>query len=40
MVQNAKFGYMVETGMPALEAIQSTTTTNAMLLGMENEVDR
>jgi len=36
---NAKeFGYMVEAGMPALEAIQSATTTNAMLLGMENEI--
>jgi hypothetical protein len=27
-------------GMPALEAIQSATTTNAMLLGMEQELDR
>lgn len=36
---NAKeFGYMVEAGMPALEAIQAATTTNAMLLGMENEI--
>ncbi len=37
--QNAKeFGYMTEVGMPAIEAIQSATTTNAMLLGMENEI--
>ena len=36
---NAKeFGYMVEAGMPALAAIQSATTTNAMLLGIGNEV--
>ncbi len=36
---NAKeFGYMVEGGMPALEAIQSATITNAMLLGISNEV--
>ncbi len=36
---NAKeFGYMVEAGMPPLAAIQSATTTNAMLLGIANEV--
>ena len=36
---NAKeFGYMVEAGMPALEAIQAATLTNAMLLGMDNEI--
>jgi imidazolonepropionase-like amidohydrolase len=36
---NAKeFGYMVEAGMPALAAIQSATTTNAMLLGLGNDV--
>lgn len=36
---NAKeFGYMVEAGMPAMEAIQSATITNAMLLSMENEI--
>ena len=36
---NAKeFGYMVEGGMPTLEAIQSATITNAMLLGISNEV--
>lgn len=36
---NAKeFGYMVEAGMPAMEAIQSATVTNAELLGMNNEI--
>lgn len=36
---NAKeFGYMVEAGMPAIEAIQSATTTNAKLLGMAAEL--
>lgn len=36
---NAKeFGYMVEAGMPAMEAIQSATITNAMLLSMENDI--
>ena len=36
---NAKeFTYMVEAGMPALEAIQSATITNAMLLGIDNEI--
>jgi imidazolonepropionase-like amidohydrolase len=36
---NAKeFGYMVEVGMPALVAIQSATITNAMLLGINNEI--
>ncbi|SHF86764.1 Imidazolonepropionase [Flavobacterium segetis] len=36
---NAKeFGYMVDAGMPALAAIQSATITNAMLLGIGNEV--
>lgn len=35
---NAKeFSYMVEAGMPPLEAIQSATITNAMLLGIGNE---
>lgn len=29
---------MVEAGMPALEAIQSATITNAKLLNMENEI--
>lgn len=33
-----EFGYMVEAGMPAIEAIQSATLTNAMLLQMENEI--
>ena len=37
--ENAKeFGYMVEAGMPAMEAIQSATITNAEVLGMANEV--
>ncbi len=37
--QNAKeFGYMVEAGMPAAEAIRSATITNAMILGMESEL--
>jgi len=33
-----EFGYMVEVGMPALDAIQSATITNAKLLEMENEI--
>ena len=33
-----EFGYMVEAGMPAMEAIQSATITNAMLLNMKNEL--
>lgn len=33
-----EFGFMVEAGMPAIEAIQSATTTNAMLLKMDNEI--
>jgi imidazolonepropionase-like amidohydrolase len=37
--ENAKeFGFMVEAGMPALTAIQCATTTNAMLLGIDNEI--
>ena len=37
--QNAKeFGYMVEAGMPAIEAIQSATTTNAKLLNMQDQL--
>lgn len=37
--KNAKeFGYMVEAGMPAIEAIQAATITNAMLLGMDKEI--
>lgn len=36
---NAKeFGYMVEAGMPAIEAMQSATVTNANLLGVADEV--
>jgi imidazolonepropionase-like amidohydrolase len=33
-----EFGYMVEVGMPAIEAIQSATITNAKILKMENEI--
>jgi imidazolonepropionase-like amidohydrolase len=33
-----EFGYMVEAGMPAMEAIQSATITGAMILGMETEL--
>ncbi|MEO1484737.1 MAG: amidohydrolase family protein [Bacteroidota bacterium] len=37
--ENAReFKYMVEAGMPPLEAIQSATLTNANLLGMENDL--
>ena len=37
--QNGKeFFYMVEAGMPAIQAIQSATLTNAKLLGMENQL--
>lgn len=37
--QNAKeFGYMVEAGMPAMEAIQSATTTNAKVLGLSDKI--
>ena len=37
--ENGKeFGYMVEAGMPAMAALQSATITNAMILGMENEL--
>jgi len=37
--ENAEeFGYMVEAGMPEIEAIQSATITNANLLGMKNEL--
>ncbi len=37
--ENAReFKYMVEAGMPALEAIQSATLTNANLLGMEKDL--
>lgn len=36
---NAKeFGYMVEVGMPASEALQTATIINAALLGSENEL--
>jgi len=33
-----EFEFMVEAGMPVIEAIQSATITNAMLLEMENEL--
>tara|TARA_Y100000385_G_scaffold273976_1_gene316513 strand:+ start:1167 stop:2444 length:1278 start_codon:yes stop_codon:yes gene_type:complete len=37
--QNAKeFGYMVEVGMPSMEAIQSATITNAKVLGLADEL--
>jgi imidazolonepropionase-like amidohydrolase len=37
--QNAKeFGYMVEVGMPPMEAIQSATITNAKVLGLADEL--
>lgn len=37
--QNAKeFGYMVEVGMPPMEAIQSATLINAKVLGLANEL--
>ena len=33
-----EFGYMVEVGMPAIEAIQSATITNAEVLGLNDEI--
>ena len=33
-----EFRFMVEAGMPAMEAIQSATITNAKILNMENEI--
>lgn len=33
-----EFGYMVEVGMPEMEAIQSATITNAKILGMETKL--
>ncbi len=33
-----EFGYMVEAGMPPMEAIQAATVTNAMLLGIDDEL--
>ena len=35
-----EFGFMVEAGMPAIEAIQSATITNAKILKMENEIGK
>jgi imidazolonepropionase-like amidohydrolase len=37
--QNAReFGYMVEAGMPPMEAIKSATVTNAGILGMSDKI--
>lgn len=37
--ENGKeFGYMVEAGMPAIEAIQAATITNAALLDLQNQL--
>ena len=37
--ENAKeFGYMVEAGMPPMEAIKSATLTNATILGMADKI--
>ena len=37
--ENGKeFGYMVETGMPAIKALQSATITNAIILKAETEI--
>ncbi|NND15324.1 MAG: amidohydrolase family protein [Eudoraea sp.] len=33
-----EFGYMVEAGMPAIEALRSATITNAKLLGMDDNL--
>jgi len=33
-----EFGYMVEAGMPAIEAIQSATITPAKILNMDNKI--
>jgi imidazolonepropionase-like amidohydrolase len=39
--QNAKeFGYMVEAGMPAIEALRAATTTNARLLGVDDKLGK
>jgi len=39
--ENAKeFGYMVEAGMPAMEAIQSATVTSAKILSIDNEIGK
>ncbi|WP_299109422.1 amidohydrolase family protein [uncultured Tenacibaculum sp.] len=37
-INGKEFAYMVEAGMPAIEAIQSATITNAKILEMENEI--
>ena len=37
-INGKEFGYMVEAGMTAIEAILSATITNAKILEMENEI--
>ncbi len=37
-INGREFGYMVEAGMPAIEAIQSATITNALLLNSVEEL--
>jgi imidazolonepropionase-like amidohydrolase len=37
-INTKEFSYMVEAGMPALNAIQAATITNSMLLGIDNEI--
>ncbi|NAS32177.1 amidohydrolase family protein [Flavobacteriaceae bacterium R38] len=37
-INGREFGYMVEAGMPAIEAIQSATVTNAELLSSADEL--
>lgn len=37
-INGKEFGYMVEVGMPEIEAIQAATITNAQLLGISNEI--
>ncbi|CAL2104444.1 Amidohydrolase [Tenacibaculum sp. 190130A14a] len=39
-INGKEFRYMVEAGMPAIEAIQSATITNAKILEMENEIGK
>ena len=36
-INGKEFGYMVEAGMPEIEAIQAATITNAQLLGIDKE---
>jgi len=37
-INGKEFGFMVEAGMPAIEAIQSATVVNAKVLEMDNEI--